>query len=346
MLSPFSDDVRAGVRQMARGARVWSLRLGIVATLRRLAAAAVFIGIGVFQLSGTAAAQDRDLRPMLERLDRMERDMNQLQRQVYRGGSTSGAPVPMATGDAGSAVNIELRLDQLENQMRTLTGSLEENNYAMDQLKRRLEKLVADVDQRLSALEHPGAMGSAAPTATPAPGAGANPSAPPSQPGVLAAPAAGARAPAAPAPGGAAPAGAQTAGTGGVLPTGTAQEQYNYAFGLLRQADYPAAEESLRAFLQRYPNDPLAGNAEYWLGETYFIRKDYNSAAATFADAYRKYPQSGKGADNLLKLGMSLGNVGQKKDACLTFNQLGRDFPSASANIKERATQERQRLGC
>src|SRR5260221_10487426 len=115
--------------------------------------------IGALQLLsvGTAGAQDRDLRPLLDRLDRMERDMNQLQRQVYRGGSTSGAPVPVAPADGGTAPNLELRVDQIETQMRTLTGSLEEVNYSIDQLKRRLDKLVGDVDQRLTQLKHPGA---------------------------------------------------------------------------------------------------------------------------------------------------------------------------------------------
>src|SRR5216683_4755605 len=124
--------------------------------MRGLVFGAALIGV-VLQLSsvGTARAQDRDLRPLHDRLDRMERDMNQLQRQVYRGGSTSGAPVPVAPADSGTAVNLELRLDQIETQMRTLTGSLEEVNYSIDQLKRRLDKLVGDVDQRLTQLEHP-----------------------------------------------------------------------------------------------------------------------------------------------------------------------------------------------
>jgi tol-pal system protein YbgF len=132
----------------------------------------------------------------------------------------------------------------------------------------------------------------------------------------------------------------------GGLQGGTAQDQYNHAFGLLRQADYPAAEQSLRAFVQRYPNDPLAGNAQYWLGETYYVRGDFNNAAVTFAEGYKKYPQSGKGADSLLKLGMALGNLGQKNEACVTFVQLARDFPNASGNVKERAAREKQRLGC
>jgi tol-pal system protein YbgF len=315
------------------------MRLLVLATASVVAFqlfSAQLFSAGPFSVGGAQAQDNRDLRPLLDRLDRMERDMNQLQRQVYRGGSTSGAPVPAAPPDSGTAVNLELRIDQLENQMRTMTGSLEEATYSIDQLKRRVDKLVGDVDQRLSQLEHPGAAptGPAVAAATPTPGAGANPAAPPSQGGNLAAP----------------PAGAQTASRtppqGGTLPTGSAQEQYNYAFGLLRQADYPAAEQALRSFVQRYPNDSLAGNAQYWLGETYYVRKDYNNAAATFAEGYRKYPQSGKAADNLLKLGMSLGNIGQKKEACLTFSQLAHDFPKASSNVTERAAQEKQRFGC
>src|SRR5260221_9889417 len=114
--------------------------------------------IGALQLLsvGTVVAQDRCLGTLLDRLDRMERDMNQLQRQVYGGGSTSGAPVPVAPADGGTAVNLELRVDQIETQMRTLTGSLEEVNYSIDQLKRRLDKLVGDVDQRLTQPQHPG----------------------------------------------------------------------------------------------------------------------------------------------------------------------------------------------
>jgi tol-pal system protein YbgF len=317
---------------------------------------AVLLGLLQLFLAGTALAQDQNLRPLLDRLDRLERDMNQLQRQVYRGGGSGGAPVPAAPADSSSsAVSAEIRMDQLEAQMRQLTGTVEETTYNIDQLKSRLDKLVSDVDMRLSALEHPGdaaaasaaagAQANAAPAGgtppaasaeqAPPQGAGANPAAPASTSGTLGTLTTG-------------PA-TQTASRtkpGGPLPAGSAQDQYNYAFGLLRQADYPGAEEALRAFVQRYPNDALAGNAQYWLGETFYVRKDYNNAAAAFAEGYRKYPQSGKGADSLLKLGMSLSNVGQKKEACLSLNQLAHDFPNASANIKERASQEKQHLGC
>jgi tol-pal system protein YbgF len=298
-----------------------------------------FSGVLLLLAAAPTTAQDRDLRPMLDRIDRLERDINQLQRQVYRGGS--GAPVPVAPSDPNSAVNAELRLDQLETQLRNLTGSVEEMTNNVDQLKRRLDKLVGDVDLRLTALEQ-GQGG--APSGDKAPPRGpanaSNPTQPPSQSGQLGAPASP--------PAGGQP-NTQAAARGPAanqLPSGSAQDLYNRAFGLLRQADYPAAEEAFKSFVQRYPNDALSANAQYWLGETYYVRQNYNDAVAAYAEGYRKFPQSGKGPDFLLKLGMSLGNLGQKKEACLTYNQLGRDFPTASANIKERAGQEKQRLGC
>jgi tol-pal system protein YbgF len=130
------------------------------------------------------------------------------------------------------------------------------------------------------------------------------------------------------------------------LPGNTPDEQYQYAFGLLRQANYPEAERALRTFIERNPTSPLAGNAQYWLGETFYVRGDYKNAAVAFAEGYQKYPDSGKAPDNLLKLGMSLVEIGSKSDACTALGQLDKQFPGAPANIKERAVSERQRLGC
>ena len=325
------------------------MKIAMTMMMHRTFAAAMLFGMAL-GLVGTAAAQSSDVRPLLDRLDRLERDMNLLQRQVYRGTGPGGAPVAVSPPDPQSAVNYEVRFSQLEDQMRTLTGQIEEINYNIDQLKRRLDTLVSDVDQRLSSIEHGGGAGAVvqgapAPAAQPAPrnlaaprGAGANPAEPPSQSGTLGQVPVAREQTAAAAPAAAAEA--------GVLPSGTPQEQYNYAFGLLRQANYPAAEHALRAFIQRYPNDQLTGNAQYWLGETYYVRKDYNNAAAVFAEGYQKYPKGGKAADNLMKLGMSLAQLGQKADACRAFGRLDRDFPTAPAAIKDRAGDEKKRLGC
>jgi len=303
----------------------------------RFAAIAVILSGMLCLSAGGAHAQSNDVRPLLDRLDRLERDMNLLQRQVYRGNGGGGAaPSP---SDFPSAVNYEVRISQLEDQIRSITGQIEEVHYSIDQMKRRIDTLVSDIDQRLAALEHGGGPAGPGPAVAlqggpSTRGAGANPAEPPSQSGTLRPPAEVAAVNPPPA---AAPAD---------LPGGSPQDQYNYAFGLLRQANYPAAEQALRSFIQRYPNDSLAGNAQYWLGETYYVRKDYNSAAAVFAEGYQKYPKGGKAADNLLKLGMALGQLGQKTDACRALARLDHDFPGAPVTFKDRVGDEKKNIGC
>jgi len=130
------------------------------------------------------------------------------------------------------------------------------------------------------------------------------------------------------------------------LPGNSPQEQYEYATGLLQRGAYPEAGLAFKAFVAQHPKDPLAGNAQYWLGETYYAQSDYKNAAIAFAEGYQKYPKSQKAPDNLLKLGMSLGQTGRKNDACTAFKQLNSQFPQASAAIKDRASRAQQRYGC
>jgi tol-pal system protein YbgF len=132
----------------------------------------------------------------------------------------------------------------------------------------------------------------------------------------------------------------------GTLPGATPDEQYQYAFGLLRQNKYDDAEKALRVFIDQNPEHQLTGNANYWLGETYYVRGDYKKAAITFAQGVKTYPQSGKAPDNMLKLGMALAALGQPKDACLAFAEVGKRYPQASDALKERVTKEQQRNSC
>ncbi|WP_366555538.1 tol-pal system protein YbgF [Aquibaculum sediminis] len=130
------------------------------------------------------------------------------------------------------------------------------------------------------------------------------------------------------------------------LPSGNAVEQYDAAFGLLRQARWDEAERALEAFIERHPDHQLAGNAKYWLGETHYVRGDYVSAARVFAEGFQQYPDSGKASDNLLKLGMSLGALDRRDDACGTLAELERRYANAPAQILQRSRAERERLGC
>jgi tol-pal system protein YbgF len=132
----------------------------------------------------------------------------------------------------------------------------------------------------------------------------------------------------------------------GGLPGSSPSEQYNHAYGLLKQADYPAAEEAFRKFVNQHPDDALAGSAQYWMGETFYVRGKYAEAATAFAEGYKRYPKGTKAADDLLKLGMSLARTNQKQNACVVLAQLDRDFPHPGAAIKDRAVAEKKRLGC
>jgi tol-pal system protein YbgF len=324
----------------------------------------------VVLLAPAARGQDYAVQ---DRLDRIERDVNMLQRQVYR-----GAP-PSAAGDPRTAANTEIRLEQLESDMRQLTGRVEELANGVAQLKQRLEQVNADIDVRFNdlgpdAAARPAGVGGArrpndaarlaGPGFPPVPSLPPAPPAPPGAPpatgsvvpppgdssltpifGTLTPPGTPGPKPPTGAPPVGGSAAAAPASTGGV-PAGTPAQQYNYAFGLVKQHDYDGAEVALKDFVKQHPNDPLTGNAQYWLGETYFARNQYLEAAAAFADGYKRYPKGQKAAETLLDLGRSLGRADQKKNACVALAQLDHEFPNAGAAVKERSASEKKHLGC
>ncbi len=125
-----------------------------------------------------------------------------------------------------------------------------------------------------------------------------------------------------------------------------AKNLYETAYGYLLQQDYGAAETAFSDFLTRYPTDRLAGNAQFWLGESYFVRRQYKAAARAFLKGYENYGKSAKAPDSLLKLAMSLHRLGQKQEACSTIAELNSRFPQATDLVRSRASAERQRMGC
>jgi tol-pal system protein YbgF len=98
--------------------------------------------------------------------------------------------------------------------------------------------------------------------------------------------------------------------------------------------------------LTKYPDHELASNAQYWLGESYYGKKDYTKAAVAFATGYEKYKDGNKGADNILKLGMSMQMLGKKEEACTAFNNLAKEFPKASEVLKDKAAKLSTELNC
>jgi tol-pal system protein YbgF len=139
-------------------------------------------------------------------------------------------------------------------------------------------------------------------------------------------------------------------GTGGGLvtapPTNSPRDEYDLGIGYMQRKDYALAEETMKNFSQKYPNDPLVGESQYWLGESYFQRQQYRDAAEIFLNVTSKYDKSGKAPDALLRLGQSLAALKEKEAACAAFGEVMRKYPRASAGVKAAVDREQKRVKC
>jgi tol-pal system protein YbgF len=289
-------------------------------------------------------AQNMDNEANGARIEKLERDIMMLQRQLARSGGAS----PGAAG-AGNA-DFEVRLSTIEDQLRELLGKTEENDFQIRKLTQNLEKLQKDTDFRFNDLTH----------ATPSASAPSSPAA-------------------------SAPAGKEVLdkpknladesvrkefnpeknikSVGKTVDTvddtdssisddsdqtefSSAREHYNYAFRLLNQTQYDKAAASFAAFTKKYPKDPLIGNAYYWQGETYYIRRDYVNAADSFRQGFEEMPSGPKAPDNLLKLAMSLNALKRDKEACVVLGQVVAKFKKTAAAVSQKAEQEQKRIDC
>jgi tol-pal system protein YbgF len=286
-----------------------------------------------------APAQNADLQTLTQRIERLQRDLGELQKDYYRGqkrrapGATAegggaakaGAPSGVSTG--GQLANAEIRMSNLETEMRRLTGQLEEVRHGIQTVLQRLDGLVKDVDFRLTEIERGQSSAKTAPSSTPANGGAV---------------AAGEAKTGDEAEGQA----AVTAPPPGVLPDGTPMERYNFAYSLLLKVRLDEAEAAFQEFLATHGDDKLAGNAQFWLGQTYFTQKRYSDAARTFLTGIDRYPKSNKAPDTWLKLGITLGKLDQKEEACSAFMEMRKLFPNLRAQVEKRLVRETRLAGC
>ena len=287
------------------------------------------VALGIAACPMPAASQSADFYELSDRVERLQREVQTLQRSVSRGGA------PGRTADA--AANAEVRLNDFEALLRGLEQRIETLENERRRGAERVEKLVSDLELRLQALER----GAPASPADDAPGVSGTenasiiggttaPDAPPRPLGTLGPGSAAAAAKPAP-----------------VLPAGTAKEQYDYALSLtLKEADYTKAGAAFRAFIDKHPKHQLTGNAYFWLGRTYLVRKDYRNASFAFADGYKKFPRGSKAPDSLYNLGVSLRHLGKKREACTALARLLDRFPKANPTLKKRVSRQRKRLKC
>jgi len=278
------------------------------------------------------------------------------------------------------AAALSLRLNQTEERLRRMTGRVEQLTHRLQQMEDRLRRALEDTEFRFRELGKGKGKRGAVRTTRPAKPRQrvAAPSRRGSSPGAI-----GGRDDkgdyggnsgdtgmygASGDDGGLDPARAGTVRTLGVIPGRSlnfnvnpdrsgmvpqsgavpmdARESYDQAYGLILRQDYAGAERAFHKFLNSHGNDPLAGNAQYWLGESYYARGLYRDAADAFLAGYTKYKRSPKAPSSLFKLGMTLVKLKQKQAACASFAELGRKFPSAPKALKTRAARERRRAGC
>ena len=131
-----------------------------------------------------------------------------------------------------------------------------------------------------------------------------------------------------------------------ILPEGTPKEQYEFATSFLKVGDYNMAERAFREFVDSNPDNELSGNAQYWYAETFRIRQLYTYAASAYLEGYQKYPKSEKAPINLLKLGVSLVQIGEKDQGCLMILGVKKQYPDATQTVLQKAKYEEKKFEC
>ena len=246
-----------------------------------------------------------------------------------------------------SAAATEIRFQELEREIRRLTGQLEEQNFEV----RRLKDELRTVQSELSALKQGGEVASQSDNGLrPSDYAGAGGDDPASVPSTT---------------GDAENVANLDTASGSVQTLGTlvkkdeqsepfastssansAPRAYDYAYSFIKARDFNRAEAEFAGFLRDYPDHNLASNAQYWFGETFYVRKDYDRSAVEFAKGYQRYPEGPKAASNLLKLGMSLVGLNKNEEACIAFKQLKSEYANSSVPVLKRADSEMQKIDC
>ncbi len=288
--------------------------------------------------------------------------------------------------------NSNVRIDEMEERMRVLTGHIEQLSYQVRELQDQIRRMQEDNEYRFQQLEGGGKPGKRSDAGQPEPPAGnladsvqtlgtlpsggsgdgdwgasggyqnggsnggASGGLPGNGPidlGALAGGLSGGQGNGGQPNGGLPPVGQGDNGTeaagnlmAGLAPSGDPRADYDRAYSYAVNGEYKAAEEGFRAFLDTYPDNRLAANAQYWLGESLLAQRSYREAADAFLKTYTDHPDSEKSPDSLLKLGLALNGLGENGAACATFSELLNKYPNAAPAVLDQARDEQRRGKC
>ena len=291
-------------------------------------------------------AQDTEL--ILQELQILQKDIKTLEKAVYSqpgtGMSSSGK-----TSNSNDDVLTQhlLKLSDLEEQFKILTNNFEEVSFKLDKLSSRITKVQADNQLRFQELERSGldqGTSTVSSEIIKLPGSGEAQDLGGVSDSDIASLEQVQTTQSVESVGTVVTETAQR--TEKILPETSPEEQYKFAISFLKVGDYETAEFALREFVDVNSNHDLAGNAQFWYGETFRIRQLYQDAATAYLDGYQKYPKSKKAPRNLLELGVMMVQLGEKTQGCKMILGIKKQYPTASQSVIQRAEYNRKKFGC
>tara|TARA_B100001245_G_scaffold34980_1_gene22554 strand:+ start:892 stop:1827 length:936 start_codon:yes stop_codon:yes gene_type:complete len=302
----------------------------------------------VFVSFGLSKTYGEESDSILQKIEDLREDIKTLEKAVFSRDVKVSSSVTELSNSSGDILTKHLlKLSELEEQFKILTNNFEEINFKLDKLSSRITKVQTDNQMRFQDLESSGMTleeKSIAKKAKKLPGS--------SEPKDL---------------GGVSESDVasveqiqktqsiESAGTvvtetaeraEKILPNSSPEKQYEFAVSFLKVGDYETAEFALREFIDDNPKHELAGNAQYWYGETFRVRQLYQDAATAYLDAYQKYPKSSKAPVNLLKLGVMLVQIGEKQQGCTMILGVKDQYPKANQSIIQKAEYEKKKFNC
>ena len=300
----------------------------------------------ILSYSFLKAEEEVFLQAVNDQIQVLVKDLKTLEKAVYQKSDISSSSSLSSLKSSGLNEDILtkhlLKLNEIEDQFRELTNKFEEVSFKLDKLSSRVTKIQSDTQLRLSDIENPNTEIKKVKTNLPGSSKpqdfGANPgysvSNLPEKQEVNSIET------------------AQTVITeefekkDSLLPDKPAKEQYEFAVSFMKIGDYETAEFALKEFIDKNKDHDLAGNAQYWYGETFRIRQLYSDAATAYLDGYQNYPKNIKAPDNLLKLGVTMVQLGEKDQGCKMISGLKKEYPKASKSVLQKAQYEQKKFKC
>ena len=307
----------------------------------------ILVTLILFFTASKAEEEEIYLKSISDQIQVITKDLKTLEKAVYQKSDIASSLNQDNIKSDGLNEDILtkhlLKLNEIEDQFRELTNKFEEVNFKLDKLSTRVTKIQSDTQLRFSDLET-GSQTISKEKVTSLPGTskpkdfGANPgyqsSNLPSRQTINSVES------------------AKTVITEepekkeSLLPEKPPKDQYEFAVSFMKIGDYETAEFALKEFIDKNKDHDLAGSAQYWYGETFRIRQLYSDAATAYLDGYQNYPKSKKAPDNLLKLGITMVQLGEKDQGCKMISGLKKEYPKASKSVLQKAQYEQKKFKC